>query len=40
MARSKGEDLDIILTEEREIVCSKTGMKVIYSADATKLTEP
>ena len=25
----RGEDLDIDLTEEREIICSKTGMKVI-----------
>ena len=36
----RGEDLDIDLTEEREIVCSKTGMKVIYTGDATKYSEP
>ena len=35
----RGENLDIDLTEEREIVCSKTGMKVIYTGDATKYTE-
>jgi len=32
----RGEDLDIDLTEEREIVCSKTGIKVIYTCDAKK----
>ncbi|MCZ7622718.1 MAG: hypothetical protein M5U24_09575 [Candidatus Kuenenia sp.] len=36
----RGEDLDIDLTEEREIVCSKTGMKVIYTSDATKYANP
>ena len=36
----RGEDLDIDLTEEREIVCSKTGMKVIYTGDATKYAKP
>ena len=36
----RGEDLDIDLTEEIEMVCSKTGMKVIYTADATKYSEP
>ena len=35
----RGEDLDIDLTEEREIVCSKTGMKVIYTSDATKYAD-
>ncbi|HHT9106896.1 MAG TPA: hypothetical protein ACFYD7_13650 [Candidatus Wujingus californicus] len=32
----RGEDLDIELSEERKIICSKTGMKVIYTGDATK----
>lgn len=32
----RGEDLDIDLSEEREITCSKTGMKVIYTGDAMK----
>jgi len=36
----RGEDLDIDLFEEREIVCSKTGMKVIYTGDATKYAKP
>ncbi len=36
----RGEDLNIDLTEEIEIVCSKTGMKVIYTADTTKFAEP
>lgn len=32
----RGEDLDIDLSEEREIICSKTGMKVIYTGDMKK----
>jgi hypothetical protein len=32
----RGEDLDIDLSKEREIICSKTGMKVIYTADIGK----
>ena len=36
----RGEDLDIDLSEEREIICTKTEMKVIYTADATKYAEP
>ena len=36
----RGEDLEIDLSEEREIVCSKTGMKVIYTADTKKYSEP
>jgi hypothetical protein len=35
----RGEDLEIDLSEEREIVCSKTGMKVIYTADTKKYVE-
>ena len=29
----RGEDLNIDLSHERELVCSKTGMKVIYTGD-------
>jgi len=36
----RGNDLNIDLSEEIEIVCSKTGMKVIYTGDATKYAEP
>jgi len=36
----RGEDLDIELNEEREMTCSKTGMKVIYTGDATKYAKP
>lgn len=36
----RGEDLNIDLMEEKEIVCSKTGMKVIFTADVSKLSEP
>ena len=36
----RGENLDIDLSEEREIICTKTGMKVIYTGDSTKYLEP
>jgi hypothetical protein len=36
----RGVDLNIDLTEEVEIVCSRTGMKVVYTDDATKYAEP
>jgi DNA polymerase III epsilon subunit-like protein len=36
----RGEDLNIDPAVEVEIVCSKTGMKVIYTADTTKFAEP
>jgi len=36
----RGDDLDIDLSEEIEIVCSKTGMKVIFTGDTTKYAEP
>jgi hypothetical protein len=36
----RGDDLNIDLTEEIEIVCSRTGMKVVYTDDATKYAEP
>ncbi|OPY85735.1 MAG: hypothetical protein A4E71_01935 [Smithella sp. PtaU1.Bin162] len=32
----RGEDLDIDLSKEPEIICSKTGMKVIYTSDSNK----
>jgi hypothetical protein len=32
----RGDDLDIDLSEERELICSKTGMKVIYTGDVKK----
>jgi len=32
----RGEDLNIDLVNETEIVCSKTGMKVIYTGDVDK----
>jgi len=36
----RDEDLDIDLSAEIEIVCSKTGMKLTYTGDTTKLYEP
>jgi hypothetical protein len=35
----RGDDLNIDLSEEREIICSNTGMKVVYTDDATKYAE-
>jgi len=32
----RGDDLDIDLSEETELVCSKIGMKVIYTGDIKK----
>ena len=32
----RGEDLDIDLSQELELICTKTGMKVIYTGDAKK----
>jgi len=32
----RGEDLDIDLSQEPELVCSKTGIKVIYTGDIKK----
>ena len=32
----RGEDLNIDLSEETELICSKTGMKVIYTGDVKK----
>jgi len=36
----RNEDLDIDPTEEREIICAKTGMKVVYTSDTSKYIEP
>ena len=36
----RGEDLDIDLTEEIEWVCSRTGIKVIFTNDLNKFMEP
>ena len=35
----KGEDLNIDLSEELELICSKTGMKVIYTGNVEKYAE-
>ena len=32
----RGDDLDINLSEESELLCSRTGMKVIYTGDTDK----
>jgi len=32
----RGEDLDINISQEYELICSKTGMKVIYTNDVNK----
>ena len=32
----RGDDLDIDLTDEKEIVCSRTGTKVTFTADREK----
>jgi len=36
----RGDDLDIKLSEEKEIICSRTNMKVIFTGDLSKLSEP
>jgi hypothetical protein len=36
----RGEDLNIDLSKEKEIICSRTKMKVTYTADITKYVEP
>lgn len=36
----RGEDLNIDLSEEIKMVCSRTGMKIIYTGDATKYAKP
>lgn len=32
----RGKDLDVDLSGEREIICSKTGMKVVFTGDINK----
>lgn len=32
----RGEDLNIDLSEEIELICSRTGMKIIYTTDSEK----
>jgi hypothetical protein len=32
----RGEDLDIDLSQETELICSKTGVKVIFTGDFSK----
>ena len=36
----RGEDLNIDMSKEVELVCSRTGMKVIYTGDVEKYAEP
>lgn len=36
----RGEDLDLDLSQELSLVCSKTGMTVIFTADLAKLAGP
>jgi hypothetical protein len=35
----RGDDLDIDLSEERGIVCTRTGVRVIFTADVSKWSE-
>ncbi|NUM44930.1 MAG: hypothetical protein HUU38_09505 [Anaerolineales bacterium] len=35
----RGEDLDIDIEDETEIVCTKTNMRVIFTADTKKFAE-
>lgn len=36
----RGEDLDIHIDEEKELICAKTGITVIFTADSSKYAEP
>ena len=36
----RGEDLDIDLSKETELVCSRTGMTVVYTRDREKWVTP
>jgi len=36
----RGDDLDIDLTEEKELVCSKTEMRITYTSDSSKYADP
>jgi hypothetical protein len=35
----RGDDLYINVSEERELICTRTGMKVVYTVDANKYSE-
>jgi hypothetical protein len=35
----RGEDLDIDMSQDTELVCSRTGQRVIYTGDAEKYSE-
>jgi hypothetical protein len=35
----RGDDLNIDLSEEREIICPRTEMKVVYTDDAAKYAD-
>ena len=32
----RGEDLDIDMSQETQLICSRTGMKVVYTPDVSK----
>jgi hypothetical protein len=36
----RGKDLDIDPSQEHELICSKTGVKVIYTGDPKKYGSP
>ena len=36
----RGDDLNIYLNEEKELICTRTGMRVIYTDDESKYAEP
>jgi len=36
----RGEDLDVCLSEEVTMQCSKTGMMITYTPDSTKYSQP
>jgi hypothetical protein len=36
----RGENLDIDLENETEVVCSRTGIRVIFTPDMTKYSQP
>lgn len=36
----RGEDLDIDVSKEKEIICSATKIKVTFTSDASKYSEP
>lgn len=36
----RGEDLDVDVQWERTLTCSATGMRVLYTGDSSKYSEP